>query len=77
MGTQITDLVDPKLKKLISMCMESTLSYKIILKRLERDARVNLLFHNDLSHIQQYLFSALKIEPTSKVEVVLLPNRGQ
>jgi hypothetical protein len=27
------------------------------------------LFNTDLSHIQRYLFSKLKIEPTSKVEV--------
>ena len=31
--------------------------------------RVKQLFNTDLLHVQQYLFTKLKIEPTSKVEV--------
>jgi DNA polymerase elongation subunit (family B) len=44
-------------------------SYKVLLKRLEEDSRVKQVFNTDLSHVQQYLFHRLKIEPTSKVEV--------
>jgi hypothetical protein len=39
------------------------------LKKLEKDARVKQFFNTDLSHVQQYLFHRLKIEPTSKVKV--------
>jgi DNA polymerase elongation subunit (family B) len=39
------------------------------MKRLERDSRVKQIFNTDLSHVQQYLFHRLKIEPTSKVKV--------
>jgi hypothetical protein len=31
--------------------------------------RVKQLFNTDLLHVQQYLFTKLKIEPTRKVEV--------
>ena len=40
-----------------------------LLKKLEKDYRVKQFFNTDLSHVQQYLFHRLKIEPTSKVEV--------
>jgi DNA polymerase elongation subunit (family B) len=69
---KFTDLVDNDkhgLKKLICVCPESLLYYKTLLKTLEKDPRVVKLFNTDLSHIQQYLFTKLKIEPTSKVEV--------
>jgi DNA polymerase-2 len=56
-------------KKLICVTTESVQSYKVLLKRLEEDSRVKQVFNTDLSHVQQYLFQRLKIEPTSKVEV--------
>ena len=40
-----------------------------LLKKLEKDYRVKQFFNTDLSHVQQYLFHRLKVEPTSKVEV--------
>jgi hypothetical protein len=56
-------------KKLICVFPESLGSYAAILDRLEKDSRVKQTFNTDLSHLQQYLFHRLKIEPTSKVEV--------
>ena len=56
-------------KKLICVYPESVVYYKILLKSLEKDPRVAQLFNTDLSLVQQYLFTKLKIEPTNKVEV--------
>jgi DNA polymerase elongation subunit (family B) len=56
-------------KKLISVYPVSVGSYAAILERLEKDSRVKQIFNTDLSHLQQYLFHRLKIEPTSKVGV--------
>jgi DNA polymerase elongation subunit (family B) len=56
-------------KKLICVYPQSIQYYAHILKILEKDLRVKQLFNTDLSHIQQYLFNKLRIEPTSKVEV--------
>jgi DNA polymerase elongation subunit (family B) len=69
---RFTDLFDNHgygMKKLICVYPESLLYYKTLLKSLEKDPRVAQLFNTDLSHLQQYLFTKLKIEPTSKVEV--------
>ncbi len=69
---KFTDLFDYDrhgLKKLICVYSESIQDYKILLKSLEKDPRVVQLFNTDLSHVQQYLFTKLKIEPTSKVKV--------
>jgi DNA polymerase elongation subunit (family B) len=56
-------------KRLICVTSESVQSYAVLLKKLEKDSRVKQVFNTDLSHVQQYLFHKLKIEPTSKVEV--------
>jgi DNA polymerase-2 len=56
-------------KELICVTSESVQSYTVLLKKLEKDSRVKQIFNTDLSHVQQYLFHRLKIEPTSKVEV--------
>jgi DNA polymerase elongation subunit (family B) len=63
------DYTKEKKKKLICVYPTSTQYYASILKILEKDQRVKQLFNTDLSHIQQYLFNKLRIEPTSKVEV--------
>ena len=57
------------MKRLICIYPESLLHNKTLLKSLGEDTRVAQLFNADLSHIQQYLFTKLKIEPASKVEV--------
>ena len=56
-------------KKLICIFPESIQYYTPLIKKLEKDRRVKQLFNVDLSHIQQYLFNRLRVEPTSKVEV--------
>jgi DNA polymerase elongation subunit (family B) len=56
-------------KKIICVVTESVQSYTLLLKKLEKDSRIKQVFNADLSHVQQYLFRRLKIEPTSKVEV--------
>ncbi|MGB6671027.1 MAG: hypothetical protein WBE34_01200, partial [Candidatus Nitrosopolaris sp.] len=69
---KFTDLFDNHgygMKKLICVYPESLLYHKTLLKSLEKDPRVAQLFNTGLSHVQQYLFTKLKIEPTSKVEV--------
>jgi DNA polymerase elongation subunit (family B) len=55
--------------KLICIVLESVQRYVALLKKLEKDSRVKQFFNTDLSHVQQYLFHRLKVEPTSKVEV--------
>jgi DNA polymerase elongation subunit (family B) len=69
---KFTDLFDYDrhgMKKLICIYPEFMIHHETLLKTLEKDPRVVKLFNTDLSHIQQYLFTKLKIEPTSKVEV--------
>jgi hypothetical protein len=69
---KFTDLFEDDkhgIKKLTCIYAESLLRYKTLLKSLEKDPRVAQLFNTDLSHIQQYLFTNLRIEPTSKVQV--------
>jgi DNA polymerase elongation subunit (family B) len=56
-------------KKLICVTSDSVQSYAVLLKKLEKDSRVKEVFNTDLTHVQQYLFHKLKIEPTSKVKV--------
>ena len=65
------------MKNLICVYPESMLYYKTLLKSLEKDPRVAQLFNTDLSHVQQYLFTKLKIEPTSKVEVQYDKNESR
>jgi len=42
---------------------------EILVNKLEKDTKVAQLFNNDILHVQQYLFTKLKIEPTCKVQV--------
>jgi len=55
-------------RRLLCVYSESIYYHKALLKKLEKDLRVARLFNTDLSYIQQYLFTTLKIEPTSKVK---------
>ena len=69
---KFTDLFDDDshgLKNLICVYPESIQDYNTLLRSLEKDARVVQLYNTDISHVQQYLFTKLEIEPTSKVEV--------
>ena len=77
---KFTDLFDYDrhgMKKLICVYTESILYHKTLLKNLEKNPRVVQLFNTDLSHIQQYLFTKLKVKPTSKVEVQYDKNESR
>jgi DNA polymerase elongation subunit (family B) len=65
---RFTDL-GQKMQRLICVYPESLFHHKALLKRLQKDQRVSRLFNSNLTHVQQYLFMELKIEPTSKVQV--------
>jgi DNA polymerase elongation subunit (family B) len=56
-------------RRLICVCTDSVQSHTVLLRKLENDSRIKQVFNTDLSHVQQYLFHRLKVEPTSKVEV--------
>jgi DNA polymerase elongation subunit (family B) len=66
-----TDIFDrgDGMKRLLCVHTETVYYYKALVKRLEKDPRAAQLFNADLTHIQQYLFTRLKVEPTSKVQV--------
>lgn len=55
--------------KLLYVQLQSLRYYQHLLKKLQNDCQVKQLFNTDLLHVQQYLFTRLKTEPTSKVEV--------
>jgi hypothetical protein len=77
---KFTDLFDNEwngMKRLICVYPESVLYYNTLLQSLEKDPRVDQLFNTDLSHVQQYLFTKLKIEPTRKVEVQYDKNESR
>jgi DNA polymerase elongation subunit (family B) len=56
-------------RKLICVYTDSVQSHTVLIKKLEKDSRVKRTFNTDLSHLQQYLFHSLQVEPTNKVEV--------
>ncbi len=65
-----TNLFDSnKESRLIHIQLQSLRYYQPLLKKLTEDCRVKQFFNTDLLHVQQYLFTKLGIEPTSKVEV--------
>ena len=46
--------------------------YNLLLKVLQHETlqqRINQLFNTKLSHIQRYLFTQLRIPPTTKVQI--------
>lgn len=67
--TNLFDHYGYEMKRLICVYPESIYHYKVLSKKLQNDMRVAQLLNADLSHTQQYLFTRLKVEPTSKVEV--------
>ncbi|HET7391449.1 MAG TPA: DNA polymerase domain-containing protein [Nitrososphaeraceae archaeon] len=58
-----------KKKRLIYVQVQSIKYYLPLVKKIRDDLPVKQLFNTDLSHIQQYLFTRLRIEPSSKVKV--------
>jgi hypothetical protein len=65
------------MKRLICVYTESIIHHKTLLQSLDKDPRLVQLFNTDLSRVQQYLFTKLKIEPTSKVEVQYDKNESR
>jgi DNA polymerase elongation subunit (family B) len=69
-GNKFTNLFEEGVRhKLICVFPETVQYYTTLLKRLEKDDCIKQFFNTDLSHVQQYLFHRLNVEPTSKVEV--------
>jgi DNA polymerase elongation subunit (family B) len=66
---KLTDIFDADRHEMPCVYLESTYYYNTLVRRLQTDPRVAQLFNTELSHIQQYLFTRLKVEPTSKVQV--------
>jgi DNA polymerase elongation subunit (family B) len=65
-----TNLFDNrKQTRLIYVQLHSLRYYQPLLKKLTEDYHVKQLFNIELLHVQQYLFTKLRIEPTSKVKV--------
>ena len=62
-----TDIDLDRHERLLCVYLESTYYYNTLVKRLN-DTRAARLFNTELSYVQQYLFTRLKIEPTSKVK---------
>jgi DNA polymerase elongation subunit (family B) len=56
-------------RKLLYVQLQFLRYYQSLVKKLQNDCRVKQLFNTDLLHVQQYLFTKLRIEPTSKVKV--------
>src|SRR5919198_4550668 len=56
-------------RKLLYVQLQSLRYYQSLVKKLQNDCRVRQLFNTDLLHVQQYLFTKLRIEPTSKIKV--------
>ncbi len=66
---KFTDIDADRPEIVLCVYVESTYHYNLLVKRLQNDPRVARLFNTELSHVQQYLFTRLKVEPTSKVQV--------
>jgi DNA polymerase elongation subunit (family B) len=70
--SKLTDIFDCDkhgMKRLLCVFPESAYYYKTLLNRLQKDQRVAQPFNTDLSYVQLYLFTRLKVEPTCKVQV--------
>ena len=72
--TDLFDFPGRGIKRLICVQSESTLSYSTLLKWLEKDERVAKLYNPDLSHVQQYLFTTLKIDIYHRICISSFPG---
>jgi DNA polymerase elongation subunit (family B) len=66
---KLTNIDADRPEIVLCVYLESTYYYNTLISRLQNDPRVAQLFNTELSHVQQYLFTRLKVEPTSKVQV--------
>jgi hypothetical protein len=70
------DLLDKNKTHLIGISLDSTQStainrqdYRKLLQKLKQDSRVNVLFNTDLSDVMQFIYTQLRIPPTSKIKI--------
>jgi hypothetical protein len=63
---KLTDIDPDRPEIVLCVYLESTYYYNMLVKRLQNDPRVARLFNTELSYVQQYLFTRLKVEPTYK-----------
>src|SRR5579885_2461690 len=63
-----TELGKKEKKKLLRLEINLEKQPKCFLKSLEKSPFVEKVFCSDLRHVQKYLFTQLKIEPTSRVK---------
>ncbi|MEM2883780.1 MAG: DNA-directed DNA polymerase [Nitrososphaerales archaeon] len=64
-----TTLKDRKRRNVLHIVLDKPSTYRRIVNSLKASDQVEELFNTDLLHIQQYLFTKLRVEPTSKVQV--------
>jgi DNA polymerase elongation subunit (family B) len=64
-----TTLRDRRRRRVLHIVCDDTSAYRRLVRSLEESDCVEELFNTDLLHVQQYLFTRLGIEPTSKVHV--------
>jgi DNA polymerase elongation subunit (family B) len=67
---KLTNIRAPQKKKLLQVVVREPTAYKKIVKDLRVSGLVEEIYNADLLHVQQYLFTKLNVEPTSKVHVI-------
>lgn len=70
-----TSLSNNKRERLVRVETNGTHGFKELVRTLNSSPLVKKLFNTDLKHVQRYLFSQLRIEPTSKVILACSKDR--
>ena len=65
------DLQDKTKTSLIGISLDSNSqeNFKILIQKLGRDSRVKSLYNFDISSIMRFIYTQLRIPPTSKVKI--------
>ena len=65
------DLQDKTKTSLIGISLDSNdrLDFKMLIQKLGHDSRVKSLYNIDLSSVMQFIYTQLRIPPTSKVKI--------
>ncbi|MGB7960492.1 MAG: hypothetical protein WCF46_11415, partial [Nitrososphaeraceae archaeon] len=68
---KFVDLQDKTKTNLIGISLDNNdrQDFKILIQKLGRDPRVNVLYNIDISEVTQFICTQLRIPPTSKVEI--------
>ncbi len=67
--SKITSLQDKRPKRLVRVETYGTKQFKEIIRNLERQPLIAGIFNAEFRHVQRYLLTKLKTEPTSRVTV--------